>query len=173
MQEVLSPREIELCNRKGLRENALPVDRADALLPIVMRQRGLSFECALFDLGLELDLIGAGRYESMRRAIGVYEREKSIPDWNAETGELRFKGHVTRHIDGRATNVRLLLDSFEEQHWPARIDSPFPPAGKSRQLRDTVDTLTDDLQLITFYCDGSGKGVAWREVDEHRRNTGT
>lgn len=172
MQEVLSPREIELFNKTSLPKNALPIDCAKALLPIVAGQRGLSLECALLDLSRELDLIEAGRYESMQRAIGEYQREKSIPDWNTKTGVLRFNGHVAREIIGTAKNLRLLLDSFEEQHWPARIDSPFPPGRKSRQLRDTVDTLTDNLQLITFCCDGTGEGVTWREVDDHRRITG-
>jgi hypothetical protein len=88
------------------------------------------------------------------------------------SGDLRYDGHVVRQINRKAKNIRLLLDSFEEQHWQTRIESPFPQAAKSRRLRDTVDSLKENLRLITFRCDGSGEGVEWLEVAQHRRKTG-
>lgn len=173
MHEVLSPREAELLEYKLLPENALPIDAARAILRVVARQRGLSLECALLVLSRELDLIGAGRYESMRRAIGesIDNGIKSVPNWDAASGTLRFNGDVVRQVHGRAKYIRILLDSFEEQHWQSRIDSPFQRAAQSRRLRDTVDSLKDGLRLITFRCDGFG-GVEWLAVSQNRRSTG-
>jgi hypothetical protein len=161
LEEVLSRQEAMLFAKRGFTENALPIDRAAAILQIVARQRSLSLERALLDLSRELDLIAEGRYEIMTRAIDEVDREKIIPNWEASSGELRFNGVVLRTFSGKAKNIRLLLDSFQECRWKKRIDSPFPPA--TRQLRNTVESLNDDLQSISFRCDGSGKGVEWQE----------
>lgn len=172
--EVLSPREVILLESRGLPAEALPIDVASATLSIVARQRGITLERALLDLSRDLDMVSTGRYESMRRAIGepVGAYAISVPVWDAASGELRFNGEVARRISGRARNLRLLLDSFEEQNWRPRIDSPFPRAVVSRQLRDTLETLNDGLRLIIFRGDGSGSGVEWRACPQHRRNTG-
>ena len=64
----------------------------------------------------------------------------------------------------------LILTAFEEEHWPARIDDPLPPAPDlcpKRRLSDAVYRLNQHqkCRLITFEGDGTGKGITWRESD--------
>jgi hypothetical protein len=121
-----------------------------------------------------VDLLSAGRYKSLRQAIGepVDGGQPKVPHWDAASGELRYDGAVVREVGGRAKNIRLLLESFQEQGWPPRIDSPFPARSSFRKLRYTVDSLKDNLKAITFRCDGTSKGVMWSELSGHRSDTG-
>ena len=165
-QEVLSPQEIQLIDQVGLTENAHPIDVATAILRAVVHVREVSAEHALIDLSRSLDLLGVGRYENLRRAIGepVDHDHRDVPVWDAAAGELRFAGKVVRKVSPRATNVRLILDAFQEDNWPIRIDSPLPDGKNSRKLREAVRTLKNGLTKLDFFCDGKGEGVQWQEA---------
>ena len=64
-------------------------------------------------------------------------------------------------------NQRLILQVFEQDGWPERIDDPLTGNGlePKRRLRDTVESLNDNHKaagLIRFEMDGTGTGVIWR-----------
>lgn len=83
------------------------------------------------------------------------------PSWNRINGELSFDGGVIRTIRriGNATNVVLVLDTFQEFGWPDRIDSPLSP--DSQKHHATICSLNTGLSRIRFKSDGEGKGFVW------------
>lgn len=47
------------------------------------------------------------------------------PEWNHDRGELKFQGDVIRRVRiGVGNHIVKILDEFERQGWPSRIDSP-------------------------------------------------
>lgn len=80
------------------------------------------------------------------------------PVWNADKGELFFRGQLCKRLDRRARNQRRILDEFHDLGWPSRIEDPLPPPAK---LADTLRDLVRNLNAIAFRGDGSGKGIIW------------
>jgi hypothetical protein len=100
-------------------------------------------------------------------------RRSRRPRWNKEKGELQYEGKVVRCVRiGVATHVMNILDHFELENWPRRIDSPLHPnkgvrvgpKGDSATLRDAIKSLNTGLTGIEFCADGRGLGVTWKEV---------
>lgn len=97
--------------------------------------------------------------------------EPQIPKWNRDLRELRFKGKVIREIQSTsvAKHVVSILDAFELENWPDRIDNPLPfqkgrtAKGDSETLRGAIKTLNISLSQIRFYADGKRMGVIWRK----------
>jgi len=85
------------------------------------------------------------------------------PAWDAGTGELRLGAKVIRQVAGNAQNVRLVLQCFEEDEWPHRIDSPFSPL-QNKTLHESIRSLNDRLIAIRFGGDGAGRGIIWDYV---------
>jgi hypothetical protein len=163
-QEVLTPQEYRLFEKTGISEHSHPQEGASEILRIVAEQRGLTLERTTLELARSLDVLGSGRYERLRQAIGEPITEmRDIPEWDAEAGELRFRNQIARRVDiARGTNIRLILDVFQEENWPPRIDSPFPP--KSPKLAYAIESLNEGLSLIKFARDGTGGGLNWHEL---------
>jgi hypothetical protein len=66
-----------------------------------------------------------------------------------------------------ARNQELVLDAFEEEDWPFRIDDPPPPRQEidcKLRLRDTIAKLNRHRQstVIRFSGDGTGRGIRWQ-----------
>jgi hypothetical protein len=162
--ENLTPQEMRLLERKKFVEQTHPQVVAAAILQIVASQRKMTLERAQLDLARALDMLGGGRYAGLRRAIGEPITEKSnVPVWIKDSGELRFRNKVVRRVDtARATNVCLILNSFQEQAWQPSIDSPFP--AKTRQLVYAVDNLNEGLTLIKFGTAQARRRVHWRPL---------
>jgi hypothetical protein len=60
----------------------------------------------------------------------------------------------------------MVLNAFEEEGWPARIDDPLPPHSDQdpkRRLNDTIKCLNRKQvrELLRFHGDGSGEGILW------------
>lgn len=87
--------------------------------------------------------------------------------WNRELGELTIDGQLARRIarPKQAKNVTKILEAFQEDGWPVRIDSPFEAdeAGRTR-LRETGSQLNVQLTGIKFEADGTGEGVRYRLI---------
>jgi hypothetical protein len=94
---------------------------------------------------------------------------EAIPRWLSEVGELRWGGVVVKSVRNDAHNQRVVLDAFEEEGWPQRIDDPLPPRinidAKTR-LRETVAALNKGQKppRIRFRGDGTGQGIRWEAV---------
>lgn len=83
------------------------------------------------------------------------------PRWDKETHELRFKGQLIRRVRPIADNVIRVLDTFEDDGWPRRIDDPLDPSPETRRISETLRTLNDGLKMIRFRADGTGEGIIW------------
>ncbi|MGE0609853.1 MAG: hypothetical protein AB7O62_22370 [Pirellulales bacterium] len=116
-------------------------------------------------------------YRRLLRGIGETEGSTPPPDprphWNRALRELSFLGKVVRHFRSLtiAKNVVAILDAFQLEGWPVRIDNPIPGSGKlgkggqaeSHRLREAIGSLNTGLLLIKFEADGTGTGIIWRK----------
>src|SRR5262249_4190959 len=71
----------------------------------------------------------------------VLPEPKPLPDWQADTGELWFQGHLIKKYVKPAENQRQVLDAFQEAQWKHEIPNPF------RAVRNvSVGTAVDYLR---------------------------
>jgi hypothetical protein len=98
---------------------------------------------------------------------GNREPTRNRPSWDAMAGTLRYGNEVVRTVAKNARNVRPLLDAFEAQRWPDRIDPPphFRDDSTGQQLRDAWRQLNKGLKKLTFAADAHGTGVIWTVND--------
>ncbi len=145
--------------------------RSMGTVGIWMRLRGVSELRAAVDLGLELDHISAADHKWLLREIGESKTSsvRVLPSWNRDTGELQFGGQFVRRIARRmlAANIVLILDAFQKQGWPDRIDDPLPNGPDKQRLREAVRTLNKRLKVIRFRADGTGCGIVWEVAKTH------
>lgn len=107
-------------------------------------------------------------YFEIPPGVDFYDATRAVkPVWHAATGELYYKGSLIKKYGQNAIRQRSLLHAFEEQGWPPRIADPVHVLGgedSPGRLRQTVGDLLRGLPkplVITFECDGTGKGVKW------------
>jgi hypothetical protein len=100
--------------------------------------------------------------------VGTQRHRDPRPSWHKRLGTLRYRGEIIREVKAEATNVRLILDAFEEAGWPDEIFDPLPPAEAKDRRRRAVETLNKDLRLIRFRSTGNGRRIAWIPLDEDR-----
>jgi hypothetical protein len=86
--------------------------------------------------------------------------------WDAVRRELRWQEKVVKHFRRCAPNQELLLESFQEQGWPERIDDPLPRDGNTiaeDRLRETVKSLNRGITRggLRFRVEVGGRGVRW------------
>lgn len=61
-----------------------------------------------------------------------------------------------------ATNVRKILDAFQEDGWPQKIDSPWSDDEKGAETRrEAIDSLNTGLAVLRFSADGTKSGICW------------
>jgi hypothetical protein len=97
--------------------------------------------------------------------------EPIVPKWDRDRQELRVSSIVVKRFKVPAANQEVVLATFEEDRWPARIDDPLPPRGEQspkRRLQETIKSLNrcQKRSLIRFLGDGSGQGVCWEFYGE-------
>jgi hypothetical protein len=97
-----------------------------------------------------------------------------VPKWDKEHGDLLLGDTVARKVAKQARNLIPVLDAFEAQGWPKRIDDPIAlPINPARaeepqrmvnaqRLNDTVKTLNKDLNGMRFHADGTGTRITWQ-----------
>ena len=107
---------------------------------------------------------GAGRVSSSR----AHDRTR-LPRWDRDRRELCLGDLVVKRFRVPAGNQRRILEAFEEEGWPVRIDDPLPPEPSQdpkTRLHHTIYALNQNQknQLIRFQGDGSGQGVRWARV---------
>jgi len=90
----------------------------------------------------------------------------ATPRWDAAGRTLYFGAVVVKAFRRRAPMAEILLQAFEEQGWPPRIDDPLPPLAGRREsvrLRREIYALNRRLtaRLIKFGMDGTGQGIRW------------
>ena len=161
-ETVLTPEE-----RKRLGDDPLTAFDARGVLGTWIDLRGGEPPRVLAELALNLDLISERDLKWLLRELGeppAVLKDPEVPTWNREKRELWYRGNKIRTIASLqlARNVTLILDAFEEQSWPCRIDDPLPGGRNQTRLHGAIASLNKGLKGIEFHSDGSGEGVEWR-----------
>jgi hypothetical protein len=91
------------------------------------------------------------------------------PQWDPHKCELRLGGRLVKRFRSPAPNQQLVLQAFEIESWPIRIDDPLPLMAEQcpkRRLHDAIKCLNRHQVhgLIHFGGDGSGRGVLWERT---------
>ena len=128
----------------------------------VLTELGIEFTQNLFDI--------PGR-SSAEKNIAPGQEHKSnsetyLPQWDEISRKLSFNGHLVKHFRWPAINQETILNAFEEEGWPDRIDDPLSPQPQQdpkRRLADTIKCLNrkQHENLLHFRGDGTGQGVLW------------
>jgi hypothetical protein len=63
-----------------------------------------------------------------------------------------------------AKNVVKILDAFQEDGWPKRIDDPLQPSKDQQRLHEAIKRLNDNLDILRFRADGTGQGILWEII---------
>ena len=86
--------------------------------------------------------------------------------WNKDLCELTFHGTIIKRVRSAsvAKNVVRVLDTFQEDGWPDRIDDPLDPSENQQRLHETIKRLNDNLEMIRFRADGNGQGIKWASI---------
>ncbi|MBU4270582.1 MAG: hypothetical protein KKE86_16925 [Planctomycetes bacterium] len=92
--------------------------------------------------------------------------DSTVPAWNKDRCELTYCGTIIKRVKSAsiAKNVVRVLDAFQEDGWPDRIDDPLDPSKNQQRLHETIKRLNDNLETIRFRADGTGQGIVW-ELD--------
>jgi hypothetical protein len=91
------------------------------------------------------------------------------PMWDRERRELTFEGRLCKRFRQVSGVQTLILDAFEEDGWPSRIDNPVAdtmdydsPRPGRRRAADAIKRLNDNPCLY-FGQDGTGEGILWSQ----------
>jgi hypothetical protein len=95
--------------------------------------------------------------------------QRPIVHWDAEARKLRVNGEIVKRFKWPAANQESVLNAFQEEGWPERIDDPLPPHPEQdpkRRLSDTIKCLNrkQKSHLVHFRGDGTGEGIVWEFV---------
>ncbi|MBU4400999.1 MAG: hypothetical protein KKE86_16920, partial [Planctomycetes bacterium] len=73
--------------------------------------------------------------------------ERIVPSWNKDRRELTFRDTIIKRVRSIfvAKNVVRVLDAFQEDGWPNRIDDPLDPSKNQQRLHETIKRLNDNL----------------------------
>jgi hypothetical protein len=109
------------------------------------------------------ELAPAVLLEAMRAAA---VSTADIPHWDSRRRVLSVGGQTVKRYHVPAPNQEAVLDAFQREGWPDRIDDPLPfQAGRDSKNRQhfTINRLNQNQQqqLIRFFGDGTGEGVCW------------
>jgi hypothetical protein len=93
------------------------------------------------------------------------EESSSVPVWDSERRELRFRNRLVKRYRVPAPNQELILAAFQEEGWPNCIDDPLHPGDQDpqRRLQATVKSLNRNqvAPLLRFRGNGNGDRVCW------------
>lgn len=133
----------------------------------MLQLRQVSRTRAVLDAAYGIDLLTRNDYDRLlRETEGVERKRTDIPVWNAERRDLVYRGRLVRRVRGRsvATHIHTILDAFQEEGWPDRIDDPLTDGPNAARLRETIRTLNKGLIGLRFVADGSGEGILWKNT---------
>ena len=90
----------------------------------------------------------------------------AVPEWNSGIGVLSLGGLLVKKYRQPAKNQRMILDAFQEEGWPQRVNDPLHgvhAADPKQRLNETVRALNENRKsdALHFEADGTGEGVIW------------
>ncbi len=109
----------------------------------------------------ELDAIVDLMIEENSELLRIDSSETTIPNWDENLMILFWGKQIARRVNNNAKNVVAILNAFQEESWPPKVDDPLPGGRNPERLRDTLKQLNKDLKYLRFSADGSGEGIAW------------
>ena len=88
------------------------------------------------------------------------------PRWDPRTRTLFVGRRIVKQFRVPSQNQETVLNAFQEEGWPRRIDDPLPCRGglnAKYRLHFTLARLNrcGTEPLIRFFGDGTGKGICW------------
>lgn len=94
---------------------------------------------------------------------------RMIPCWDNSRRELYFQGELIKQFKLPSANQQQILQVFEEENWPSRIDDPLstsPDFDPKQRLRETIRSLNRNqrARLLRFKGDGTGEGILWEPI---------
>lgn len=111
--------------------------------------------------GQEPDAIVDLVVEENPELLRTERSEATIPNWDSNLMTLFWGKQIARRVSNNAKNVVAILNAFQEEMWPFKIDDPLPGGRNPERLRDTLKQLNKDLKHLRFSADGSGEGIIW------------
>ncbi len=93
---------------------------------------------------------------------------RSQPFWCPDRRELLLGETLIKAYRVPSPNQQTVLEVFQEEGWPRRIDDPLPPKEGieiKRRLIETIKSLNRAHQAVDhlrFFGDGTGRGVCWK-----------
>lgn len=124
---------------------------------------------AVLEMAVGIGHMSPANYDWLRRELGIPSGSAApatdrldVPSWDSASRELRFGGQTIRQVRvmRKPSNVQRLLDAFQAQGWPPRIDNPLPGTDEN-QLNQALRQLKRNLSGITFRSQQGGKAVCW------------
>ncbi|MEQ9379955.1 MAG: hypothetical protein RJP95_03775 [Pirellulales bacterium] len=93
----------------------------------------------------------------------------ALPFWNQDLRELSLMDELVKRYRLPSPNQEMVLQAFQEEDWPTRVDDPLPPVPDlepKRRLHDTIKSLNrhQKTRFIRFKGDGRGEGVIWEPI---------
>ena len=104
---------------------------------------------------------------SPNRRVAAAASSSDLPTWCGSTRRLMVGRELVKAFRVPSPNQINVLQVFEEEGWPLRIDDPLPPRpgiATKRRLVETIKSLNRSQKeaKIRFFGDGTGVGVCWR-----------
>jgi hypothetical protein len=92
-----------------------------------------------------------------------------LPHWDPSRHELRVGDRLVKHFKLPSPNQETILNAFEEEGWPPRIDDPLPQSSEidpRERLHNTIRALNRHQRhrLLRIRGDGTDEGVMWEFV---------
>jgi hypothetical protein len=81
------------------------------------------------------------------------------PRWDPATRKLFLGSQEVGCFTAKAENLKKVLDAFQEEGWPPRIDDPLERSNYGERRHDTVRDLNEKVSLIKFASDDCG--IRW------------
>jgi hypothetical protein len=85
------------------------------------------------------------------------------PSWWKSVLQLHAEGRLVRDVARQAKHLIKILDAFEEDGWPRKIDDPLPKGPNVLRLQDAVEQLNKGHTTIRFRTH-NGRSVTWEWV---------
>jgi hypothetical protein len=120
---------------------------------------------AVIEIAQHTGLLDETDAKWLLREIGERPASKTSsqrPSWQAETGELSFRGKVIRkfRVMESPTNLQRILDAFEAADWPLAIANPLG-SEEPQATHQALNSLKKKLRGLRFHSTERGKTLNW------------
>jgi len=97
------------------------------------------------------------------------------PRWDKDRRALLYGPHLVKQFKVPAPNQETILATFDEEHWPIRIDDPLPmhcSIDPKKRLHDTINSLNRNQKrsVLRFQGDGTGEAICWSSISLEEPN---